>query len=189
MKVQQPVHELMKSTGFYDQLGPDHFLGEEEAVPYLFYKVLDPATCIYECEVRAFAECQNLPKRTYPVELPLHTEIPPGSIAEITPQELRQEFLNGDTPPLVIDVRESREFKQGHIPQAQLTPLPQILSNASDLPCEREIILVCRTGRRSTKAALMLQSNGCHNLRILRGGMLAWQSAGFLEAIDYDNLS
>jgi SulP family sulfate permease len=61
MKVQRPVYALMESTGFRDQLGADHFLQEDHAVEHLFYKILDPAICIYECDVRAFKECQNLP--------------------------------------------------------------------------------------------------------------------------------
>ncbi|HXV97705.1 MAG TPA: SulP family inorganic anion transporter, partial [Anaerolineae bacterium] len=64
MKVQGPVHALMESTGFCDQLGRDHFLPEDQAIEYIFHKILDPAICIYECDVRAFQECQNLPKRS-----------------------------------------------------------------------------------------------------------------------------
>jgi SulP family sulfate permease len=104
MKLQKPVHRFMKSTGFYDQLGADRFLSEDEAIDHLFYKILDPAVCIYECPVRVFAECQNLPKRTYPLDIPLYTDISPDSIADISPQELRQKLFDGQSPPtLVID--------------------------------------------------------------------------------------
>ncbi|MCP4623334.1 MAG: STAS domain-containing protein, partial [bacterium] len=67
MKVQESIKALMKSTGFYDKLGADHFLIEDGAIKHLFYKVLDPAVCIYECNTRTFEECQNLPKYRYPV--------------------------------------------------------------------------------------------------------------------------
>ncbi len=184
MKVQKPVYDFMQSTGFCDQLGADHFLVQDEAIEYLFRKILDPAVCIYECNERVFRECQNLPKRTYPLDIPLHTDIPADSIASISVQKLRQKLRNGDPPPLVIDVREPYEFKRGHIPQAQLMPLPKILSDTSDLPDNREIVLVCRSGRRSTRAAYMLQNKGYHDIRILRGGILAWEAAALLEAID-----
>jgi SulP family sulfate permease len=184
MKVQNHVQRLMETTGFYDEMGADHFLTEDDAIGYLFYKMLDPAICVYECNVRAFAECKNLPKRTYPLEIPLHTDIPPDTIADISAQELRLKLLNGDTPPIVIDVREPREFKQGHIPQAQLIPLPTLVQNTPDLTTDREIIVVCRGGRRSARAAYMLQNNGYQNVRILRGGILAWEAAGLLEAVD-----
>jgi SulP family sulfate permease len=113
VQVRENVYEFMKSTGFYDNLGPDHFLKQDQDISYLFYKILDPAICIYECEVRAFKECQNLPKRLYPLESPVHTPIPSQQVTRITPTELREKLRNGDTPPLVIDVREPREFKQG----------------------------------------------------------------------------
>lgn len=186
MKVQQPVVYLMKSTGFYDKLGPDHFPDENAAIGYLFHHVLDPAICIYECSQRAFQECQNLPKRTEVLDIiPLHAAMPTNKAADISPEELRQRLVNQTTPPpLIIDVREPREFKQGHIPQAQLKPFPQLLTNSDDLPHDREIVLVCRGGRRSSRAAQILQNQNGHQIRILRGGMLAWEAAGLLEAVE-----
>lgn len=184
MKVQKSVYPIMHSTGFYDELGADHFLKEDEAISYLFYKVLDPAVCIYECEVRAFKECQNLPKRSYPQPVSPQPMMLEANVPEITPQELWQSLRNGKTPPLIIDVREPREFKQGHIPRARLKPLPALLTKVEALPANTPIIFVCRSGRRSRRAAQMLQSQGYPNLMILRGGMLAWEHAGLLEAVD-----
>jgi sulfate permease, SulP family len=184
VQVREPVFGVMKATGFYDNLGADHFLKQDQDISYLFYKILDPALCIYECEVRAFKECQNLPKRLYPLEASIHMPIPAQEVAKVTPNELRQKLLNGDTPPLVIDVREPREFKQGHIPEAELAPLPKLLSSPPPLPRQRKIVLVCRGGRRSERAAYVLQSRGYSNVAVLEGGMLAWEAAGLLEAID-----
>jgi SulP family sulfate permease len=183
VRARGPVLDIMNSTDFKDCLGSDHFLSEDEAIGYLFHRILDPAICIYECEVRVFKECQNLPKRTYPVEIPLHTDIPTGSVASVSPRELWQQ-LRDATPPLAIDVREPREFKRGHVPQAQLIPLSRLPSDASALPRDRPIIVVCRSGRRSTRAAYLLHSKGYDNVAVLRGGMLAWETAGLLEAVD-----
>jgi sulfate permease, SulP family len=129
-----------------------------------------------------FKECQNLPKQTYP--LSLHTAIPPDTVADISPRDLWQKLYNGQNPPLVIDVREPREFRRGHIPRAQLIPLPKILTDMPDLPTDREIVVVCRGGRRSTRATHLLQSSGYQQVRVLRGGMLAWETAGLLEAVE-----
>ncbi|HMR67046.1 MAG TPA: rhodanese-like domain-containing protein, partial [Anaerolineae bacterium] len=71
-----------------------------------------------------------------------------------------------------------------HIPQAQLIPLPKIISNSVDIPCNQEIILVCGRGRRSARAAHILRSHGCENVTILQGGMIGWEAAGLLEAIE-----
>lgn len=183
VRVRKPVLDLMKSTGFYDNLGADHFLPGDEYVTLLFYKVLDPAICIYECDVRAFRECQNLPKRIYPAEIVPHTEMPANGVKSVAPQELWQQ-LHNNTPPLVVDVREPREFKQGHIPQAKLIPLLTLLSSVPTLPHDRPIVLVCRSGRRSTRAAHVLSCRGYDNVSILQGGMLAWEAAGLLEALN-----
>ncbi|MBI1878294.1 MAG: STAS domain-containing protein [Chloroflexi bacterium] len=184
MKVQRPVYALMESTGFCDQLGRDHILMEDQAIEYLFYKMLDPAICIYECDVRAFKECQNLPKRSSSQVIPLPTFVPSNGVADISPQELWHKLMHSQTPPLVIDVREPREFQQGHIPQAQLIPLPKLVADKTDLPHDREVVLVCRSGRRSQRAAYLLKDKNTSKVRILRGGMLAWEAAKLLEAID-----
>jgi SulP family sulfate permease len=92
--------------------------------------------------------------------------------------------MRNPTPPLVIDVREPREFRQGHIPQAHLIPLPQLLTEKPDLPDDRDVVLVCRSGRRSLRAACTLPQKEYPKLHILRGGMLAWEAAKLLEAID-----
>jgi SulP family sulfate permease len=184
MKVQDSVLALMQTTGFFDRLGTDHFLPEEFAIEFLFQKVLDPAICIYECNVRVFKECQNLPKQTYSGELPLHTDIPAGAVAGISPQALWRELYNGGAPPLVVDVRETREFQRGHIPNARLIPLPTLLADTSGLPDDKQVVLVCRGGRRSTRATYWLQNKGYRHVRVLQGGMLAWESAGLLEAIE-----
>jgi SulP family sulfate permease len=175
----------MNATGFYRQLGADRFLPDDGAISYLYHRILDPAVCIYECEVRAFLECQNLPKQltTDSERIPLRTQIPTGQVAEISPPELWRQ-LCGATPPLVIDVREPREFSQGHIPQAQLIPLRQLLSAEMDLPRDRAIVFVCQGGQRGTRAAYALGRDGYTKAMTLQGGMLAWEAAGLLEAVE-----
>jgi SulP family sulfate permease len=183
VRVRESVRELMKTTGFWSHLGEDHFLEEDEAISHLFYKVLDPAICIYECDVRAFKECQNLPRQTYPPEIPLHTEIPAGSVAQVSPRKLWQQ-LRSTSPPLIIDVREQREFDRCHIPQAQLMPLPTLLCEGRDLPRGQPLVFVCRGGRRSSRAAYMVQKQGYETVAVLQGGMAAWEAANLLAAVE-----
>jgi SulP family sulfate permease len=183
VRVREPVLELMVTTGFWDHLGADHFLEEDKAVSRLFHKVLDPAICIYECDVRAFKECQNLPKYAYPPEIPLHTDIPAESVTQVSPEHLWQQ-LHSKSPPLVVDVRERREFERCHIPQAQLMPLPTLICEEAELPRDQPMVFVCRGGRRSTRAAYMLQNQGFDKVTVLQGGMAAWESANLLAAVD-----
>ena len=175
VKVQKTVQTTMQSTGFYDTLGTDHFLEEDEAVNFLFHHKLDPAICIYECPLKVFAECQNLPKRMYP-ELPQpHPNRVFQIVQEISPQELTQEFKT-DPPPTIIDVREPGEYKKGHIPTAINIPLTAILTHPEGLSKNHRTIFVCRSGQRSQKAALMAQHSGYNNIFVLKGGMIAWET-------------
>lgn len=188
VRVNDPIRRLMHATGFEKHLGLDHFPSEDEVITHLFHRVLDPAICIYECPVRAFKECQNLPKRVDLVNIPVYSDIRHNNVLDVTPRQLWQQlhYHNGDTVkrPAVIDVREPREFKRGHIAEAELVPLPQILSDKVKLPNDRQIVLVCRSGRRSRRAAAALQQMGCMNVAVLQGGMLAWEAAGLLEAVE-----
>jgi len=186
VRVQANVLKVMKSTGFYDHLGADHFLSEDTAISYLFYKIIDPAVCVYECNARAFKECQNLPRPDYSVEIPLYTDRDTVTIniGNITPKELWQNLHNGGQHPFVIDVREPREFKRGHIPDAHLIPLPKLMQNTTTLPHSYPIVLVDHGGRRSERAAQYLHQQGYTNVQALKGGMTAWKQADLLEAIE-----
>lgn len=187
-RCQEPVMKIMRSTGFIDRLGADHVLGRgQHAIHYLFHHVLDPAICIYECPVRAFKECQNLAKRLDLVGEGLHTEIPHIPIDTIAPQELWRE-LHAAHPPQVIDVREPREFARGHVPNAQLWSLPEILHSPEQLHREEVLVLVCQGGRRSMRAAVRLKEAGFTSIRVLQGGMSAWEAANLLEAIEEGGL-
>ena len=184
MRTQEQVLEKLRSADFCDFLGEDHFLTYNSAIDYLFHRVLDPAVCIYECEARVFLECQNLPRPArHPVEPPPHIDIPKHEVEHIKSIDLWHELQESE-PPVVIDVREQREFQQGHIPQAQIIPLLKLFGDISQVPKDRPVVIVCRSGRRSTRATYALNNQGFENVRKLEGGMLAWEAAGLLEAVD-----
>lgn len=186
VRVHYRILKIFEATGFYDRLGEEKFLPEDEAISQLFYRTLDPAVCIYECPIRAFKECQNLPKRTVLNGISLLHDMHSDGIADVTPQKLWERLHDGhgEKLPLIIDVREPREFHRGHLPEAQLEPLPSILSDTIHFSQDQEIIFICRSGRRSRRAAYALKEAGISNVSILKGGMLAWEAAGLLEAID-----
>ncbi len=186
MRTQDPIMDRLKSTEFYDFLGEDHFLSYNSAIEYLFHRVLDPAICVYECDARVFLECQNIPRperhpREKEITLPLG--VPQDEIKTVEPLVLWNE-LHGPNAPLVIDVREMREFRRGHISQAKLIPLLKLFGDISQVPKDCPVVIVCRGGRRSTRATSALTKQGFENLRVLQGGMYAWELAGLLEAID-----
>ncbi len=79
----------------------------------------------------------------------------------------------------LVDVREPQEFtgELGHVPGAELVPLAKLLDVAATWDPDREIVLVCRSGGRSARAATELAKRGFRHLYNLRGGMLAWNTA------------
>jgi SulP family sulfate permease len=178
------ILDILYTTGFCDILGEDKILKrEQDAIGRLFYRFLDPAVCIYECPHRVFKECQNLPKRLDLIGEPHHTQPVKSKVAYITPLQL-WDALHAESTPMLIDVREPGEFKRGRIIQARNLPLMDLLENPSELSQDLPIVLICRSGRRSARAADMLSRKGFENLRVLRGGMLSWESANLLEAIE-----
>jgi uncharacterized membrane protein YdjX (TVP38/TMEM64 family)/rhodanese-related sulfurtransferase len=84
--------------------------------------------------------------------------------------------------PLVIDVREPDEFVGGlgHIPDAVNIPLDAIIADPNQFARGKDglLVLVCRTDRRSARAAEALRNVGLGNVRVLRGGMERWNDVG-----------
>lgn len=95
---------------------------------------------------------------------------------EITVTELKTRLDNGEQLH-IIDVREPEEYAEYNI-GAKLIPLGKImgmqLDELEDLKDE-EIIVHCRSGKRSMQACLFLETMGFANTKNVAGGILAWQ--------------
>ena len=79
----------------------------------------------------------------------------------------------------LVDCRESYEWVAGHIEGAIHIPVNAIMSGAgSDLPKDKPVAVICRTGNRSELGAMMLQARGYEATNV-EGGMEAWAAAGY----------
>lgn len=78
---------------------------------------------------------------------------------------------------VLLDVREPYEWREGHAPQARHLPLSDLARRAREIPDERHIITVCRSGHRSAQAARLLAREG-RQVSNVTGGMHAWARAG-----------
>jgi rhodanese-related sulfurtransferase len=95
---------------------------------------------------------------------------------EITVEELKQRIDNGEELH-IIDVREPDEYTEYNI-GAKLIPLGQIMSMQLDDIDElkdEELIIHCRSGKRSMQACMVLEQVGFTNVVNVTGGALAWQ--------------
>lgn len=94
---------------------------------------------------------------------------------EITPQELAEKRTRGEDLDL-IDVREPWEFETSRIAGARLIPLGTLPTALSTLDALREIVVMCRVGSRSARAADIMREAGFERVRSLAGGLVAWES-------------
>lgn len=94
--------------------------------------------------------------------------------ARIRVEELAR-LLGGAAPPLVVDVRLPVEYRAVHLEPNVLVPLDAIVRRRGELPRDRELVLVCRTGARARLASADLTG---FRTRVLEGELVAWQEAG-----------
>jgi rhodanese-related sulfurtransferase len=95
------------------------------------------------------------------------------SVPTLKPVDVQEKLKNGKRP-LLLDVRERGELREGYISGAKLIPLGQLGNRMKELPKNREIVCVCRSGNRSRSAAKKLIAAGYPALN-MKGGMLAWK--------------
>jgi hydroxyacylglutathione hydrolase len=94
----------------------------------------------------------------------------------VTPQ-IAAEELAGPTPPLVLDIRNPREWAARHITQSINIPLNHLQERIDEVPRDRRIAVHCAGGYRSSIAASILHHHGITNLIELAGGLAAWDAA------------
>lgn len=80
---------------------------------------------------------------------------------------------------VVLDVREDYEYAEGHIPGAVLVPLGQIPNRLAEIPKDKTVLVVCRSGNRSNQATQFLRQQGFDNVHNMTGGMIDWAASGY----------
>lgn len=95
---------------------------------------------------------------------------------QVHPSELMAALAAG-TAPRVLDVRTPAEFETVHIPGSYNVPLDTLREHREELGShlEDEVVLVCRSGNRAEQAERLLGDVGLPQVRVLVGGMQAWE--------------
>jgi rhodanese-related sulfurtransferase len=103
-----------------------------------------------------------------------------SGVRQIDVAELKRELMS-DHAPSVLDVREPDEYSDelGHIRGSWLIPLKALPARAAELEGlkNKEVVVVCRAGVRSTTAAAILTALGFEHVSNLKGGMVEWNEA------------
>lgn len=95
----------------------------------------------------------------------------------IGPHDLAR-MIEDEASMVMVDVRTPEEYaRDGHIAGSRLMPLATVPVRSNELPIDRTIVCVCRSGARSGAACEALARQGFDVIN-LRGGMLGWRRAG-----------
>lgn len=78
---------------------------------------------------------------------------------------------------IIIDVRTPQEYKEGHIPGVANIQLDQLVSRSSEVPKDKKVLLICRSGNRSSQGTKLLRNKGFDNVYNITEGMSSWRGA------------
>ncbi|HEX2913833.1 MAG TPA: rhodanese-like domain-containing protein [Chloroflexia bacterium] len=91
---------------------------------------------------------------------------------EITPAEAKKMYDTGEA--VLIDVREPVEFSEVRAEGAKLIPLGSLEQRLHELPSDKDILMICRSGGRSAMACQIAARAGHSRLYNVSGGTIAW---------------
>ena len=99
-----------------------------------------------------------------------------GLPVNISPRKAAE--LHDEEKVAIVDVRENWEYEAGHVPDSILIPLGDLPERIDEVPRDRPVVLICRSGNRSGQALRFLESEGFDNVHNLVGGITAWEAQG-----------
>jgi rhodanese-related sulfurtransferase len=87
-----------------------------------------------------------------------------------------QKYQQGE---FFLDVRSQEEWDQVHIANSTLIPLDELQNHLSELPTDRDIVVVCLSGHRSQEGVTILRKAGFSRATCMTNGLTAWKAAGY----------
>jgi len=85
---------------------------------------------------------------------------------------------------IILDVRTKEEFDSGHLDYVVLIPVDDLEARYGELTKNKPVIVYCRSGRRSAKAAAILVGKGFSPVYDMTGGIDAWKSRGYPVSVE-----
>ncbi|WP_050614409.1 rhodanese-like domain-containing protein [Bacillus testis] len=98
--------------------------------------------------------------------------MPTKGVNQITTSQLKEQLNDRDKQ--FVDVRTPGEYRGNHIKQFQNIPLGDLRTKASKLSKDKEVVVICQSGMRSSKASKELKQMGFQRVTNVKGGMSAW---------------
>lgn len=101
-------------------------------------------------------------------------------VTNIEPATL-EDWLSGDEPVLVVDIRTGPEYEIGHVPGSVNVPLTQLATRLESLDLPRRVVVVCEVGELSIRAGRIIEAyegvGEDHTVTSLDGGYRAWKAS------------
>ena len=95
------------------------------------------------------------------------------SAVDVSVDEAQRLWQNKEA--ILIDVRTPAEYRDGHIPGVVNIPLDELEKRMGEVPKDKKVVLICRTGNRSAQGTKLLRSKGFNNVYNSTGGMTTWK--------------
>jgi len=99
-------------------------------------------------------------------------------IKEVDSPQLMSKIVGNDDL-VIIDVREMHEISRGTIKGTVAMPMATVPVRLSEIPKDKEVVFICRSGARSGQVCMFLGQHGYENVINLRGGMIGWVRSGY----------
>ena len=110
--------------------------------------------------------------------------------ANMSPEEARK-FIDGHPRDSyqILDVRQPREYEQGHLAGALLMPVKEVATRLVELDRDEPLLVYCHSGVRSKAACQLLLAEGFKDVYNMSGGIVAWKgekvSGGELQGVEF----
>lgn len=102
----------------------------------------------------------------------------PDLVQTLSPEEV-DAWLNDSAKDIfLLDVRTEAEYDSAHIDGSTLIPVQSLADKITEIPQDKPIVVICRSGNRSRMASNLLARKGFADIYNMRGGLLAWTREG-----------
>ncbi len=93
---------------------------------------------------------------------------------QISTKQLKEEYLNDKSNNYFLDVRTTGEYKANHIRGFENISVDKLETNLGKIPKNKEVVIICQSGGRSSMACGLLSRHGYENVTNVVGGMNNW---------------
>ena len=110
--------------------------------------------------------------------------------ANMSPEEAR-EFMKDHSAESyqILDVRQAKEYEQGHLAGALLMPVKEVTTRITELDRQKPLLVYCHSGVRSKAACQLLLAEGFQEVYNMSGGIIAWKGGkvggGELQGVEF----